>query len=152
MILFRTPQPAVDACVVSPLTAIATDGLLQNGKGHPRTSGTYAFVLGHYVRERKLLTWQEAIRKMTLMPAKRLEGRVPMMKLKGRLRVGADADITVFDPETIADRATFEMPMTPAVGIGYVFVNGRPVWTDGKPTDERPGRALRRQQMQAAAR
>jgi N-acyl-D-aspartate/D-glutamate deacylase len=92
VILFRTPQPAVDACMVSPLIAIATDGLLQNGKGHPRTSGTYAFVLGHYVRERKLLTLQDTIRKMTLMPAKRLEGRVPMMKLKGRIR---DADITV---------------------------------------------------------
>ena len=65
---------------------------------------------------------------------------------------GAYADVTVFDPATIADRANFEAPMTPAAGIEHVYVNGRPVWTDGKPTGERPGRALRRQQMQAEAR
>ena len=108
VIAFAVPQTVVDACVVSPMTTIATDGLLEKGKGHPRASGTYSLVLGRYVRERKLLTWQEAIRKMTLLPAKRLEARVPMMKSKGRLRVGADADITVFDPERVIDRSTFE--------------------------------------------
>jgi N-acyl-D-aspartate/D-glutamate deacylase len=143
VILFRTPQPAVDACVVSPLTAIATDGLLQNGKGHPRTSGTYAFVLGHYVRERKLLTWQEAIRKMTLMPAKRLEGRVPMMKLKGRLRVGADADITVFDPEHVADRSTYQEPARYSEGFRHVLVAGTFVVRDGALQDAMPGRPIR---------
>src|SRR5215475_4837295 len=87
---FVVPQAAVDACVVSPLTAIATDGLLENGKGRLRTSGSYSLVLGRYLRERKLLAWQDAIGKMTLMPAKRLEARVPMMKSKGRLRSGSN--------------------------------------------------------------
>jgi N-acyl-D-amino-acid deacylase len=70
---------------------------------------------------------------------------------RGMLAPGAYADVTVFDPATIADRATFEAPMTPAAGIEHVSVNGRPVWTDGKPTSERPGHALRRQQMRAEA-
>jgi N-acyl-D-amino-acid deacylase len=71
---------------------------------------------------------------------------------RGTLAAGAYADVTVFDAATITDRATFEAPTTPAAGIEHVFVNGRPVWTDGKPTGERPGRTLRRQQMQAEAR
>jgi N-acyl-D-amino-acid deacylase len=70
---------------------------------------------------------------------------------RGMLAAGAYADVTVFDPGTVTDRATFEAPMTPAAGIEHVFVNGRRVWSDGKPTGERPGRALRRQQMQAEA-
>jgi N-acyl-D-amino-acid deacylase len=71
---------------------------------------------------------------------------------RGLLAAGACADVTVFDPSSIADRATFEAPMTPAAGIEHVFVNGRPVWSKGKPTGERPGRALRRQQMRAEVR
>jgi N-acyl-D-amino-acid deacylase len=71
---------------------------------------------------------------------------------RGILAARVYADITVFDPARIADRATFEAPMTPAAGIEHVFVNGRPVWSGGKPTGERPGRALRRQQMRAEAR
>jgi N-acyl-D-amino-acid deacylase len=108
--------------------------------------GAFPRVLGHYSREVGLFTLEEAVRRMTGLSAGRfgLTGR-------GILAEGAYADITVFDPETIADRATFEVPTTPAAGIEHVFVNGRPVWTDGKPTDERPGRALRRQQLQAEA-
>ena len=87
------------------------------------------------------------MRRMTGLSAARfgLAGR-------GTLAAGAYADIAVFDPASIADRATFEAPMTPAAGIEHVFVNGRPVWSAGKPTGERPGRALRRQQMRAEAR
>ena len=143
VIAFVVPQAAVDACVVSPLTAIATDGLLENGKGHPRTSGTYSLVLGRYVRERKLLTWQEAIRKMTLLPAKRLEARVPMMQSKGRLRVGADADITVFDPEHVIDRSSYEEPGRYSEGIRFVLVAGTLVVRDGALQDGLPGQPIR---------
>ena len=135
VIAFAVPQDVFDACILSPLTAIATDGLLEKGKGHPRASGTYSLVLGRYVRERKLLTWNEAIRKMTLMPAKRLEARVPMMKSKGRLRVGADADITVFDPEHVIDRSTFEEPGRYSEGIRFVLVGGTFVVRDGALQD-----------------
>jgi N-acyl-D-amino-acid deacylase len=128
-------------------TMIGSDGLPHDSHPHPRLWGAFPRVLGHYSRDLGLFTQEEAVRRMTGLSATRfgLTGR-------GTLAEGAYADITVFDPEIIADRATFEMPMTPAAGIEHVFVNGRPVWTDGKPTDERPGRALRRQQMQAAAR
>jgi N-acyl-D-aspartate/D-glutamate deacylase len=143
VIAFVTPESAIDACVISPLTAIATDGLLQNGKGHPRASGAYALVLGRYVRERKLLTWQEAMRKMTLMPATRLELRVPMMKSKGRLRVGADADITVFDPEHVIDRSTYEEPGRYSEGIRFVLVGGTFVVRDGALQDSTRGKPIR---------
>ena len=144
VIAFAVPQDVLDACIVSPLTAIATDGLLEKGKGHPRASGTYSLVLGRYVRERKLLTWNEAIRKMTLMPAKRLEARVPMMKSKGRLRVGADADITVFDPEHVLDRSTFEEPGRYSEGIRFVLVGGTLVVRDGVLKDGAlPGQPIR---------
>src|SRR5712664_1128769 len=88
----NTPEN-VHAAIVSPLTMIASDGHLANGKGHPRTAGTYALVLGRYVREEKVLDLMTALKKMTLMPAQRLETRAPMFKDKGRIRVGADADI-----------------------------------------------------------
>src|SRR5262245_11589656 len=125
------------------MTAIATDGLVENGKGHPRTSGSYSLVLGRYVRERKLLTWQDAIRKMTLIPAKRLEARVPMMKSKGRLRVGADADITVFDPEHVIDRSTYEAPGRYSEGIRFVLVGGTFVVREGALKDGAPGQPIR---------
>jgi dihydroorotase len=87
---------------------IASDGILKNGIGHPRVAGTYSRVLGHYVRELKALTMMDALRKMTLMPAQRLEARAPSMRNKGRLGVGRDADITIFNPGTIIDRATYQ--------------------------------------------
>ena len=117
------------------------------GSPHPRLWGAFPRVLGHYSRELGLFSLEEAVRRMTGLSATRfgLRGR-------GVLAAGAYADITVFDAGTVADRATFEAPTTPAAGIEHVFVNGRPVWSEGKPTGERPGRALRRQQMQAEAR
>ena len=89
-------------------SVIASDGILKNGIGHPRVAGTYSRVLGHYVRELKALTMMDALRKMTLMPAQRLEARAPSMRNKGRLGVGRDADITIFNPGTIIDRATYQ--------------------------------------------
>jgi N-acyl-D-amino-acid deacylase len=128
-------------------TMIGSDGLPHDSHPHPRLWGAFPRVLGHYSRDLGLFGLEEAVRRMTGLSAVRfgLAGR-------GLLAGGAYADITIFDPATIADRATFEAPMTPAAGIEHVFVNGRPVWSEGKPTGERPGRALRRQQMQAEAR
>ena len=128
-------------------TMIGSDGLPHDAHPHPRLWGAFPRVLGHYCRELGLFGLEEAVRRMTGLSAARfgLSGR-------GILAAGAYADITVFDPEAVIDRATFETPTMPAAGIEHVFVNGRPVWSEGKPTGERPGRALRRQQLQAEAR
>lgn len=137
-------QENVDAAIESPLTMIASDGHLLNGKGHPRTSGTYARVLGHYVREKKALDLMTALRKMTLMPAQRLEKRAPVFKGKGRIQMGTDADITVFDPSRVIDKATYEEPLQYSKGIQFVLVNGVPVMKDGQLVDGAfPGRATR---------
>jgi dihydroorotase len=134
----------VAVAINSPLTAIASDGYMLNGIGHPRTSGTYSKVLGRFVREAGSLTLIEALRKMTLMPARRLESRVPAMRDKGRIRVGSDADVTIFDAAHIIDRATYREPSLPSEGIRYVLVNGVPVVRMGKfVTGIAPGRAVR---------
>ncbi len=139
----NTPEN-VHAAIVSPLTMIASDGHLANGKGHPRTAGTYALVLGRYVREEKALDLMTVLKKMTLMPAQRLEKRAPMFKDKGRIRAGADADITVFDANRVIDKATYEKPLQYSEGIQFVLVNGVAVLKDGKLVDGVfPGRAAR---------
>jgi N-acyl-D-glutamate deacylase len=112
---------------------------------HPRSNGTFAKVLRSYVRERKLMSMEEALRKMTLMPAQTLEGFVPQMKKKGRLQKGMDADIVVFDPETISDVGTYEKPNQPAVGVQSLLVNGEVVVDGGKLVlGAAPGRPIRR--------
>jgi N-acyl-D-glutamate deacylase len=119
--------------------------LPENTFSHPRSNGTFAKVLRSYVRERKLMTMQEALRKMTLMPAQTLEGFVPQMKKKGRLQEGMDADIVVFDPKTISDVGTYEKPNQPAVGVQSLIVNGELVIDDGALIlDAGPGRPIRR--------
>ena len=144
VILPSNTQENIDAAIVSPLTMIASDGHLLNGKGHPRTAGTYARVLGHYVREEKALDLMTALKKMTLMPAERLEKRAPAFQDKGRIRVGADADITVFDPNTIIDRATYEKPLQYSEGIRFVLVRGVPVVKEGTLVEGLfPGRGVR---------
>ncbi len=132
VIAHMIPQDAVDAAVTSPLTAIATDGNIKNGRGHPRTSGSYSRVLGRFVREAGSLTLMEAISKMTLMPARRLEARAPTLALKGRISVGADADLVVFDPQTVIDTSTYQDPTSPPEGISHVIVGGVPVVADGR--------------------
>lgn len=130
--------------LASPVAMIASDGVLVEGSAHPRLSGTYARILGRYVREQGLLTLPEALRKMTLMPAQRLEARAPAMRNKGRLRVGADADITVFDPATVLDAATYREPLLPSRGILHVLVGGVAVVQKGVlDTTAAPGRAIR---------
>jgi len=122
--VFSMTEEIVEAALKDPLTMIASDGILDQGKGHPRTAGTYARVLGRYVRERQILTLTDAIRKMTLAPAMRLERRVPSMKNKGRIRIGADADLVVFAPAKIIDRSSYEIPAKYSEGMRYVLVNG----------------------------
>jgi N-acyl-D-glutamate deacylase len=112
---------------------------------HPRSNGTFAKVLRSYVRERKAMSMQEALRKMTLMPAQTLEGFVPQMKKKGRLQEGMDADIVVFDPESISDVGTYEKPNQPAVGVQSLLVNGEPVVDGGELVlSAAPGLPIRR--------
>lgn len=137
------PEEQTRAAIVSPLSMIASDGFIEDGRGHPRTSGTYAKVLGRYVREEGVVDLMDALRRMTIEPARRLERRTPAMTNKGRLRVGADADLTVFDPATVIDRATYEDATIPSAGIPYVIVAGQLVVDAGELTDARPGRAIR---------
>ena len=112
---------------------------------HPRSNGTFAKVLRSYVRERKLMTLSEAIRKMSLMPAQTMENFVPQMKRKGRLQLGMDADIVVFDPNTVREVGTYEDPNHPAQGINWVLVNGTLVVDKGELVqDAGPGRPIRR--------
>jgi dihydroorotase/N-acyl-D-amino-acid deacylase len=119
-------------------SARAEDGPLSKSKSHPRAWGTFTRILGKYVREEKLLTLEEAIRKMTSRSASRVG-----IQDRGILRPGMAADITIFDPETIRDVSTFEEPNHYSVGVRYVLVNGKPVVDEGKITAERPGRILR---------
>ncbi len=122
----------VQTAIASPVTMIASDGMwLDKGRAHPRSFGTFSRILGRYVREKKALTLMDALRKMSLAPAQRLERRAPMMKKKGRLSIGADADIVVFNPDTVIDKATFEDPVQYSEGIRHVFVNGRLTLKDG---------------------
>jgi dihydroorotase len=144
VIAHMIPEPVVQAAVTSPLTIIASDGRLKQGKGHPRSAGTYARVLGRFVREARLLSWTDAVRKMSLMPAQRLERRAPLMKNKGRIRAGADADVVVFDPVRVIDHATYEAPARPSEGIVHVLVNGVPLVRDGALVEGvTPGRPIR---------
>jgi len=125
-------EQKVQTAVASPLTMIASDGMwLDKGRAHPRSFGTFSRILGRYVREQKALTLMDALRKMSLAPAQRLERRAPMMAKKGRLSIGADADIVVFNPDTVIDKATFENPVQYSEGIQHVLVNGRVTLKDG---------------------
>jgi cytosine/adenosine deaminase-related metal-dependent hydrolase len=139
VVTFNNTQEVIDKVIPHPLVMIASDG----AEGHPRNAGTYSRVLAQYVREKGTITLMDALRKMSLMPAEMLERSTPAARRKGRLQEGADADIVVFDPGTISDRATFEKPMEPSVGVRYLIVGGTVVVDEGKVVpDVFPGRAL----------
>jgi N-acyl-D-aspartate/D-glutamate deacylase len=120
-------------------SALATAGPLRAGNPHPRNFGTFPRVLGVYVRERRLLSLEDAVRKMTSLNAAKLG-----IADRGLLRPGQFADVTAFDPETVIDRATYLDPFRYNDGVAYVVVNGRLVLDRGEHTGARPGRALRR--------
>ena len=145
VVIHSIPEEAARTAVANPMIMIASDGMpITGAKVHPRGQGTFSRVLGHYVREQKALDLMTALKKMTLMPAQRLEKRAPVFKDKGRIRVGADADITVFDANRVIDKATYEEPLQYSEGIQFVLVNGVPVVKDGQLVDGVfPGRAAR---------
>jgi N-acyl-D-aspartate/D-glutamate deacylase len=143
VIIHGRSEEQTRAAIASPLAMIASDGFIEKGRGHPRTSGTYAKVLGKYVRDEKVVPLMDALRRMTLDPARRLERHTPAMAGKGRVKAGADADLTIFDPATVIDRSTYEDATIPSAGIPYVIVGGEAVVDHGEVTAARPGRAIR---------
>ncbi|MEO7363420.1 MAG: amidohydrolase family protein [Gemmatimonadaceae bacterium] len=141
---YNNPEAVVTAAVADSLTMIASDGILHDGAGHPRVAGTFARVLGRYARDLHSLTLMDALRKMTIEPAWRMEQRVPEMARKGRLQIGADADIVLVDATTIIDRATYREPTLPPLGLRDVLVNGvLPVRGGALQPSVFPGRAVR---------
>ena len=117
--------------------SMAPEGVFLKSSTHPRAYGNFARLLGKYVREEKVISLTEAVRRLTGLPATNLG-----LDQRGFVRTGMFADVVVFDPQTIADRATFENPHQYAVGVKHVFVNGVQVLKDGEHTNAKPGRAL----------
>ena len=146
VIAHAIPEDAVRAAVKSPATMVGSDGGLSNGIGHPRATGTFARVLGYYARQERLISMEQAVEKMTLLPARRMEKRVPAFRRKGRILMGCDADLAIFDPNKVADRATFDRPAETSVGMHWVLVGGTPVVAEGKLVEgPMPGQPIRAQ-------
>jgi len=132
------PEAEIEMAIRSPLGIISSDsgGLWstqghEHETGHPRSTGTFARFLRKYVREQKVVSLMEGLKKITLLPAQRMEQSISAMKQKGRLQVGADADITVFDPDTITERASYNKPYLYSKGVEHVLVNGQVVLEEG---------------------
>lgn len=139
VVLFTNTMEAVDSVFRHPLVMVASDG----DKGHPRNAGTFCRVLARYVRSQGTLTLMDAIRKMSLMPAQMLDRSTPSARLKGRLQEGADADLAIFNAQTVGDRSTYQHPMDPSVGVEYLLVGGVVVVDRGKVVEGVfPGKAL----------
>ncbi len=148
VVMFSIPDSVIDQTYRDPDVIVASDGgfRMQNGTlvGHPRSAGTHARILGRFVRERGVISLMDGIRKMTLLPARRLERIDPNMKRKGRVQAGADADLVVFDPARVIDRATFEKSAQYSDGIVHVLVNGTfVVRASNLVPGVAPGRAIR---------
>jgi N-acyl-D-amino-acid deacylase len=129
----------VERILAYPQTMIGSDGLPHDEFPHPRLWGAFPRVLGRYVRERRLFPLEQAIHRMTGLPADRFR-----LADRGRIAPGMHADLVVFDPARVADAATFAQPKTAALGIDAVYVNGALAWHDGRATGARAGRVLRR--------
>jgi N-acyl-D-aspartate/D-glutamate deacylase len=139
VVLFNNRQEFVDRALEHPLVMVASDG----AAGHPRNAGAFGRVFAQYVRGRQTVPLMEAMRKMSYLPALRLERSTPQARRKGRLQAGADADVVVFDPQIFADRSTFRQPAVASVGVRHLLVGGVPVVDDGDIVPGiAPGRAL----------
>ena len=143
-IYFLMSEENVKKKIQLPWVSFCTDedaykltGLMSKRNPHPRAYGTFPRILGKYVREESVLSWEEAIRKMSSLPADRLG-----LKDRGRLKKDLAADIVIFNPETVFDKATYTKPHQFPVGINYVIVNGKIVVQDGVHTGAKPGKAL----------
>jgi len=133
----------IELAMRTPFVMVASDGMPYAPGAHPRSAGTFSRVLGRYVREQGVMSLMEGLRKMTIMPAERLEIITPAARRKGRLQSGADADIAVFDPDEIRDTATFEDDLSFSKGVVHVLVNGEFVVRDGQTVEGvAPGRPL----------
>lgn len=145
VIIHSMTDELIDWAIGNPEILVASDGVpFVDGRAHPRGAGCFSRVLGVYVREKGVLSLMDALAKMSLRPAQRLEEIALAFKKKGRLQQGADADITVFDANRVRDRATFEEPAVPSEGIHYVIVNGRPVVEGGLIVENAfPGKSIR---------
>lgn len=144
---FAIPEDDVTTCLQSPFVMIGSDAILEPGdNNHPRATGCFTRVLGRYVRELGTLDLVEALAKMTIQPARRLEAAAPAMRRKGRIQRGADADITIFDPAVVRDTSTVAEPARKALGVAWVLVLGQAVQSPGgvQHTDVRPGRPITR--------
>lgn len=139
------PEEELIMALKDPNIMIGSDTIIEpSGNNHPRGSGTYSRLFGRYVREKKVLSTMDAIKKVSYLPAKRMESSAPQMRYKGRIEVGADADITIFDPNTIIDRSTVKEPTTPSTGVEYVIINGVIVKNkDGIVEGVNPGKPIR---------
>ncbi|HEV2132008.1 MAG TPA: amidohydrolase family protein, partial [Longimicrobiaceae bacterium] len=144
-IYFSMSEEDIEHAMRQPWVSVGVDGGVRPAdpaladRPHPRAFGTFPRILGRYVREREVLSLEEAIRRFTSLAAARVG-----LDHRGVLKAGLFADITIFDPATVIDRATFEEPVQTSVGIRHVLVNGVPVLREGEPTGARPGRGLRR--------
>ncbi len=133
----------IEAAMSAPHVMVASDGMPYDPGAHPRSAGTFARFLGRYVRDDGVVSLMDGLRKVTLMPALRLETSSPQMRRKGRVQLGSDADVTIFDPARIIDTATFEDDLSYSEGIEHVLVNGVFVVRDGENVpDVRPGQAV----------
>lgn len=144
VVAYAIPQEDVNAIVAAPWSLIGSDAIPESSNNnHPRGAGCFARLLGPYVRDMKLLSLMDALAKCTILPAQRLDARVPMLARKGRMQMDADADITVFDPATIADASTVEKPAEFSKGVHHVFVNGAHTKdANGVKKDVKAGRAI----------
>lgn len=139
------PEEEITMALKDPIVMIGSDTIIEPSlNNHPRGAGNYSRLFGKYVREEKVLTMMEAIKKASYLPAKRMESAAPSMKVKGRIEIGADADITIFNPDTIIDKSTVKSPDTPSEGIEYVIVNGVIIKNkDGIIKNVKPGKAIK---------